>query len=641
MAFLRRILSVASFGLALLLAQPVSAATNGAVLPLVKVPPAGIELSAAGFLPTNRLSGQVVRVLSTEGPFDMHLLTATAPSTVTNFLRYVDAGFYRNLLVHRAIPGRLIQSGAVTLNGTSLFDVPLFPPVTNEFLLSNLRGTVAMAKLAGAPDSATSDWFVNVSDNTELDTNNGGFAVFARVLGAGMSNVDRIAALPVYDKTNFFPTFGDLFAEMPLKNHNTNGGLFISNLVIISNVVKLPAATSSDQNAFTAELTSNNRVRVKFRGFPSNAVTVAVRSYDSSTNPWTVSFPVSAPSKSFTGLLDRTNRGFPALATLTVAPNGTFTGSLANRTGTAPISTKVLFQQFLLTNPNTGVLFRALGESVTYWYGHADASFFAINYVNTNASSGFTNTLRGAVMPRAYSGATNDACPLAGRVVNAVLTRTNESPRPVLGFLRFSFDKAGVARITGTLPDNRIATGTSAVVVEPWTGDKLLPFALFVRQGTNVALTGTLRVTETAGATSPVSGSLDWLSGTNASVVEVASAVWAPPAKGKNVLTGGTNAVTCTLQIAGLTNSNQTLLWGADSKTRFTQTNGTTIRPDASKGTFSGTALRTNNGLKVTVPFRGLLFSSVPPGMESGLRGAGVAVLSASNPPVPVKILLP
>lgn len=641
MVCLRRILKISSCGLAALLAQPVAAVTNGALLPLVKVPAAGIELPAAGFLPTNRLSDQVVRVLSTEGPFDMQLLPGAAPNTVTNFLRYVDAGLYHNLLVHRSKPGRLIQTGGVTLDGYSLEDVPLFPPVTNEFQLSNLRGTAAMAKLAGDPDSATSEWFVNASDNTELDTNNGGFTVFARVIGGGMSNVDRIAALPVYNKTNSFPDFGATFAEMPLKNHNTNAGILISNLVVISNVVKLPAATSSDPNAFTAELTSNNRVRVKFRGFPSNAVTVAVRSYDSQTNPWTVSFPVSAPSQKFTGLLDRTNRGFPALATLTVAPTGTFTGSLANRTGTAPISTKALFQQFLLTNPNTGVLFRALGESVTYWYGHGDASFFAIHYVNTNASSGFTNTLRGALMPHAYSGATNDACPLAGKVVNAVLTRTNESPRPILGFLQFSFDKAGVARVTGTLPDNRTATGTSAVVVEPWTGNRLLPFALFVRPGTAAALTGTLRVTETAGASSPVSGSLDWLSGTNTSVVQVASAVWTSPGKGKNVLTGDTNAITCTLQIAGLSDSNQTLLWGVDNKPRPTQTNGTTIRPDASKGTFSGTTLRTNNGLKVTVPFRGLLFSPVPPDMESGLRGAGVAVPNASNPPAPVKLLLP
>ena len=248
MICLRRILKISSCGLAALLAQPVAAATNGAVLPLVKVPAAGIELPAAGFLPTNRLSGQAVRVLSSEGPFDMQLLPAAAPNTVTNFLRYVDAGLYRNLLVHRSIPGRLIQSGAVTLDGYSLHEVPLFPPVTNEFQLSNLRGTVAMAKLAGSPDSATSDWFVNAADNTELDTNNGGFTVFARVLGAGMSNVDRIAALPVYDKTNFFPTFGDLFAEMPLKNHNTNAGLFISNLVVITNVVKLPAATSSTRS---------------------------------------------------------------------------------------------------------------------------------------------------------------------------------------------------------------------------------------------------------------------------------------------------------------------------------------------------------------------------------------------------------
>jgi peptidyl-prolyl cis-trans isomerase A (cyclophilin A) len=67
----------------------------------------------------------------------------------------------------------------------------------NEFGASNLRGTVAMAKVDGNPDSATNQWFVNLADSSgNLDANNGGFTVFGTVLGDGMAVLDAIDALP-------------------------------------------------------------------------------------------------------------------------------------------------------------------------------------------------------------------------------------------------------------------------------------------------------------------------------------------------------------------------------------------------------------------------------------------------------------
>ena len=70
------------------------------------------------------------------------------------------------------------------------------PPIVNEFNVSNSRGTVAMAKLDGNPDSATNQWFVNLADNVNLDTLNGGFTVLGVVLGDGMTIVDAIDNQP-------------------------------------------------------------------------------------------------------------------------------------------------------------------------------------------------------------------------------------------------------------------------------------------------------------------------------------------------------------------------------------------------------------------------------------------------------------
>ncbi len=132
---------------------------------------------------------------SNQGDFCMELFPDTAPQTVANFLNYVEDGDFNNSLIHRSEPNFVIQGGGFTLiNGVFGF-VPTDPAVINEFSRSNLRGTVAMAKLGSDPNSATSQWFVNTANNSaNLDNQNGGFTVFAEVV-LGMDVVDSINAL--------------------------------------------------------------------------------------------------------------------------------------------------------------------------------------------------------------------------------------------------------------------------------------------------------------------------------------------------------------------------------------------------------------------------------------------------------------
>jgi len=135
---------------------------------------------------------------TTAGPITLELDRARAPITVDNFLKYVDAGFYNNLTFHRVIPGFMIQTGGMDDHMREK-EEGARPPIPNEAKngLSNLRGTIAMARTSD-PNSASSQFFINLVDNARsLDPQPGsaGYAVFGKVL-AGMETVDAIAGVP-------------------------------------------------------------------------------------------------------------------------------------------------------------------------------------------------------------------------------------------------------------------------------------------------------------------------------------------------------------------------------------------------------------------------------------------------------------
>jgi peptidyl-prolyl cis-trans isomerase B (cyclophilin B) len=139
-----------------------------------------------------------VRIETNRGTIVVELEPDKAPKTVANFLAYVRAGFYDGTIFHRVIPGFMAQGGGFTADFERK---PTRPPIENEAGngLSNRRGTVAMARTADV-DSATSQFFINLVDNTYLDHRDStprgfGYCVFGRVV-EGMDVVDAIAAIP-------------------------------------------------------------------------------------------------------------------------------------------------------------------------------------------------------------------------------------------------------------------------------------------------------------------------------------------------------------------------------------------------------------------------------------------------------------
>ena len=194
-------------------------------------------------------ANSVVRFSSNVGEIDMELFDTQKPLTVANFLFYVNAGRYNQSFIHRSVPGFVIQGGGFGLNGTSLSEVQTNPAVRNEPGISNVRGTVAMAKQPDDPNSATSGWFINLADNSQnpknLDAQNGGFTVFGRVLGNGMAVADRIAAFSTYNAT---AQLGGAFGELPLQGDSLNK----ENFILFSDVRALPAGTVVREFDFSA-----------------------------------------------------------------------------------------------------------------------------------------------------------------------------------------------------------------------------------------------------------------------------------------------------------------------------------------------------------------------------------------------------
>jgi len=167
---------------------------------------------------TPNFSGKFVYVIETPlGDIPVELYPNMAPQTVANFQAYADSGDWDGSLVHRSVPGFVIQGGGYRDVGGAYQTIPTDPPVPNEPCLSNTTGTIAMARIGGQPNSATSQWFVNLANNTNLDSVDGGFTAFGRVVGHGMDVAQAIAALPRFDTLFYLQLpFNQIFREFPV-----------------------------------------------------------------------------------------------------------------------------------------------------------------------------------------------------------------------------------------------------------------------------------------------------------------------------------------------------------------------------------------------------------------------------------------
>lgn len=154
-------------------------------------------LAAAAGPPARAADNPRVNLDTSLGSIVIELEPEKAPTTVENFLKYVESGYYKGTIFHRVIDGFMIQGGGFTSDMRKKSNS--YPAIKLESRngLKNKKYTVAMAR-TNVPDSATSQFFINVVDNPRLDypaPDGHGYAVFGRVV-EGQDVVDKIKAVP-------------------------------------------------------------------------------------------------------------------------------------------------------------------------------------------------------------------------------------------------------------------------------------------------------------------------------------------------------------------------------------------------------------------------------------------------------------
>ena len=168
-------------------------------------------LASPGFsqelaLPNNSKNPKV-QIDTTQGRIVLELFADKAPATVNNFLAYVESGHYNNTIIHRVSKDFVIQGGAYDAN---LGKKPQRKPIALETVesLKNRRGTIAAARKISDANSATSEFFINLVDNPQLDFQsknsplNQGFAVFGQIVD-GIEVIDKIRKVSTTNKPGF------------------------------------------------------------------------------------------------------------------------------------------------------------------------------------------------------------------------------------------------------------------------------------------------------------------------------------------------------------------------------------------------------------------------------------------------------
>ncbi len=211
---------------------------------------------------TNYSSGSVGSKFFLEVYNDQNQTNKTTPITTNNFIEYVSDGSYDNTLIHRLVSDFVIQGGgyswpslASNQSGGYPLRVESKGEIINEPINSNLMGTIAMAKVSGQPNSATSEWFINLSDNKSLDSQNEGFSVFGHLLGDSIENPLLLNNQTIYNVN--YEDIGLNIPQLPLINVQSNV-INSTNYFAIHTISTISQRPSEIENVFNVIVTASD-----------------------------------------------------------------------------------------------------------------------------------------------------------------------------------------------------------------------------------------------------------------------------------------------------------------------------------------------------------------------------------------------
>ncbi len=262
------------------------------------------------------VTGQIVQFNTSLGRINVEMLATDAPRNVSNFLSYVAKTAYDNTLIHRVDPlngvvAAIVHGGGYPANPLPPAPAPILrnPPVPLEYRVPLSRGTLAAYHAPNEPDGATSEWFFNVLDNSATlgPTTDGGYTVFGRIIGTGLSVVEQIAQVPA------FSISGTPFTRFPVRNFSaTLTQLTSANLVAVNSVRVVPIypPSAGDPTAVLAFAvtppaasgiitTTVSGSTLTLTPLAVGAVSVTVRAVDSNGNAsLPTTFTVNVPAES-------------------------------------------------------------------------------------------------------------------------------------------------------------------------------------------------------------------------------------------------------------------------------------------------------------------------------------------------------
>jgi cyclophilin family peptidyl-prolyl cis-trans isomerase len=310
-------------GLLLLTAVPALVSNAQTGLPILSRPigaqvlnRGSVQIDLRNHFGVPGVTGQIVQFNTTLGRVNVELLTAEAPQNVANFLGYVAKTSYDNTLIHRIDPLNAVVPSIIHGGGYPAVALPPAPtailrnpPVPLEYRVPHTRGTLAAYHAPNEPDGATSEWFFNLLDNSAAlgPTTDGGYTVFGRVIGTGLTVLEQIAQVPT------FSVGGTPFSRFPLRNFSaTLTQLTSANFVTVNSVRVVPIypASLGDPTAVLSfAVTPPNNAGIITTSISGStltltplavgSVTIAVRAVDSNGNAsLATTFSVNVPAES-------------------------------------------------------------------------------------------------------------------------------------------------------------------------------------------------------------------------------------------------------------------------------------------------------------------------------------------------------